>query len=418
MINYAYTYVPLYRRIYQKAGVHPNKIKALGDCRQVPIVSKDDFIKENPKNILPSRLKEKEAIKTSTSGTTGTPVSIYVTISDIISGLFGYIRALKEHGVNWRRDKIALLLDLRGDSVEHRYLFDGVFPALKPMVSFDNMHIYNLQIPPEKLIVELDKFQPDYIWGYMGMLSHLAVLKDTGTGDNINPRAISITGAPLDKYMRKFVEETFHTDVFESYGSTEAGPIAFECPRKKFHIHSDLVYPGVLKYRNLQSINTGRLIITKLYGEGTPIINYVGVNDIVAFSNDTCDCGLQGELLEKIYGRENLSLVFPKGYVMMPSSITEIFSKVLYEYKSRMIKQTQISQKKRNEIKIRMVIDHKLENGISTRKLFSIIKEGFYEKIVPELDVSIDLKEVKNIQGDKFIISMVDKNEFNPKFIL
>ena len=36
-----------------------------------------------------------------TSGTTGKTLSLYVDMSDIIMGLFGYIRALREFGINW-----------------------------------------------------------------------------------------------------------------------------------------------------------------------------------------------------------------------------------------------------------------------------------------------------------------------------
>jgi phenylacetate-CoA ligase len=411
--------VAIYREKYQNANIYPDEISTIDGFKKIPFISKDEFISGNFKNILPTNLKEKRAIQTSTSGTTGKPVSIYIGMYDVVVGLFGFLRYLKEHDINWRRDKMVLLLDLRGDSMEKKYISESMFSVFGPLFSFDNIRTYSIHIDPKKLIKELDIFQPDFIGGYVGILSHLAVLKERGFGNNVNPKAISLTGAPLDKFMRKFIEESFNSKVFESYAATESGPMAFECKKKKFHINSDLVYLEFLRDEKTMSNNgPAKLVVTKLYGEGTPIIRYTGINDIVAPSNKTCDCGLSGCLIEKIYGRENLSLIFPGDRIMLPSTITEIFSRILYEYKTRMVKQTQVIQEKINKLKIRMIIDNKIDKGLSSEKIFSSIKEGFIEKIGSDMNVDIDIKQVKKIDGDDFIISKINRNELKDKIYI
>ena len=118
-------------------------------------------------------------------------------------------------------------------------------------------------------------------------------------------------------------------------------------------------------------------------------------------------------MIKKIYGRENLSLIFSGGRIMSSSAVIEILSRVLYEFKTIMIKRTQILQHKIDEIEIRVIINHGLKDNIPISTIFSIIRDGFYEKIGTDLNVAINIKEVKKIYGDINIISKIDKNKFD-----
>jgi phenylacetate-CoA ligase len=101
MVNFAYT-VPLYRDLYKKTGVHPNEIKGLKDITKLPVVSKDELKKYYPNGLISSRIDKNKLIEVSTSGTTGRSLSIYVDLHDVVMGLFGYIRMLREYGINWK----------------------------------------------------------------------------------------------------------------------------------------------------------------------------------------------------------------------------------------------------------------------------------------------------------------------------
>jgi phenylacetate-CoA ligase len=408
IFNNAYNNVPSYRKKYQNTNISLDEIRNFNDFKKVPLTSKDDFRKKRKKDLISPNLENK-VFKTTTSGTTGEPASIYVTMYDIVQGLFGYLRFLKEHEINWRKDKIAFLLDLRNFSAEKTYLSGGVIPNFKPFFSFDNIRVYSIFSKPENLIKQLNDFQPEFIGGYVGILGHLALFKEKGFGKNISPKLIGSTGTPLDRYLRRFIEDTFKTKIYDAYGATESGPIAFECRKKRMHICSDLVYTETI---NNKQEKPGNLVITKLYGEGTPIIRYTGIDDVIAISQDKCDCGLGGSLIKKIYGRESLSLVFPEGKIMLPSAINEIFSKVLYEYKTRMITRRQIIQRNLKEVKVKLIIDSKLQEGVPKSKIFSMIKDSFFEKIGSDSNVVVKIKEVEKIDQDKLIISNVNKNQF------
>jgi phenylacetate-CoA ligase len=245
------------------------------------------------------------------------------------------------------------------------------------------------------------------------MLGHLALLKEKGEGKNISPKIIASTGAPLNKPLKSLIESTFNAYVFESYASTESGPIAFQCKNGIYHVLSDFVHLEILKNNeNVKSGETGRLILTKLYGKGTPIIRYNAINDIVSASNEKCNCGMIGDNIGKIYGRDDLGLYLPNGRVLLPSGFSDIFGQILYGLRTNKIKDTMIIQHDLKNVEIQVVIDEKSYNKKpSNEKIFTILKNGFQEKVGP--DVNFTVKEMKKIERKGARIqSKVDRSNY------
>ena len=204
MVKYAYT-VPLYHDKYKKFGIHPNDITGIEDAKKLPMVSKHDFKKYYPDGIVSSKINKDKLIEVSTSGTTGKSLSIYVDMFDIVVGLFGYIRSIREHGIDWRKDKLTIIADFAPHTVESGYIHKGVQPRFSKNLFLKNMQWLNTNDPPEIVIKEINKFKPDFIGGYVGMLGHLALLKEKGLGKDISPKVIATTGSPLTDSLRNLM---------------------------------------------------------------------------------------------------------------------------------------------------------------------------------------------------------------------
>jgi len=409
IVRYAYT-VPLYHDKYKKNGIHPSDIHGLNDIEKLPEISKGDIKKYYPEGILPKVINREKFIEVSTSGTTGKSLSIFVDMHDIIVGIFGYIRAIKEFDINWRKNKLTIIGDFAPHTAESGYINKGLSPRLKLNSFIKNIQWLDTNDDPKKVINKINDFRPEFIGGYVGMLGHLALLRDQGYGKDINPRYIASTGTVLDKSLKKYIEDQFDTKVFEVYGATETGPIAFECQKGHYHIMSDLLHLEFLKGGiPVSSGEPGNLIITKLFGNGTPIIRYNAINDIVSPLYESCNCDISGGLIKKIYGRDMLSLIFPGGKVMLPSGISEIFSRVLYQLKTDMLKETRVIQHDLTHIEIQVVIDKQADKkGPSANELFSTLKKGFREKIGDDVEVSF--KEIENVDKSQArIISKVNR---------
>jgi len=415
MVRFAYT-VPLYHDKYKKARVHPNDISGIKDLRKLPLISKEDIKQYYPDGIISSKTSREQLVEIATSGTTGKSLSIYVDMFDIVMGLFGYLRTIREYEINWRKHRLTIIGDFASHTAESGYVTKGLQPRLPFDFLFRNIQWLDTNDEPKKIIKKINRFNPDFIGGYVGMLGHLALLKEKGFGKNISPKYIAATGAVLDKTLKEFIETTFDAHLFEVYGATETGPIAFECKQGGYHIMSDLLYLEFLKDdMPVNSGEAGKLVVTKLFGRGTPIIRYDAINDIVSPRYEKCNCDISGEMIQKIFGRDDLSLLLPGGRVLLPSSFSEIYSRVLYGLKTNKLKDTRIIQHNLTKIEIQIVIDDKTRGvGPSVEEIFSLIRKGFHEKVGPEVEIFV--KEVKKVsKGGPRIISKVDKSKFRIK---
>jgi phenylacetate-CoA ligase len=239
MVRFA-SNVPLYQEKFKAAGIQPADITGTKDLGKLPCISKDDIKRHYPTGIFSSTKNKEQLIEVATSGTTGKSLPLYVDLFDIVMGLFAYVRTLHEYDMSIWRNRITIIGDFATHTAESGYITRGLQPRFNIMSWFNNIQWLNTNDDPQKLISEINTFRPEFIGGYVGMLSHLAVLKESGLGVDISPEHIGATGSVLDPSLKKFIEKSFGTHIFEVYGATESGLIGFECRKGNYHIMSDL----------------------------------------------------------------------------------------------------------------------------------------------------------------------------------
>ncbi len=416
-IKYAYNEVPLYHEKYKKNGIYPDDIKGIKDLKKLPFITKDDLRNNYPKKIIPSNFKENDGYTISTSGSTGKPVFIYVDRFAAIKSLLAFIRVLKAFGGNWKTTRSCLIIDTEPGSAENAFFSESVMPFAKKIISMDHVKYIHLGEKPEKIMKELDIFQPEFLATDPNKLRQLAYLKLNGYGKDFSPKYIGSGGSTLDEYTRNYVEKAFDTKVFDIYGTTEGGPIGFECRDERiFHIHSDYVHLEILdeNYQAVQYNKPGQTVITKLYGRGTPIIRYTGIDDIVIPADIKTNCGITSQLIKQVEGRTSELIYLPDGKTLSPLGLTGIPAKVMQHFNSYKIKQFQIVQHELNDIEILIVIDEKLRNkGVAITDLIEELQKRFKEKIGEE--VTLRVTETDSIQKDaranqiKVIVSKIKK---------
>jgi phenylacetate-CoA ligase len=316
--------------------------------------------------------------------------------------------------MNVWKDKITIIGDFAPHTAESGYVTRGLQPRFNLAGAFKNIQWLNTNDDPKTVIAAINDFQPEFIGGYVGMLGHLALLKETGFGERISPLYIAATGSVLDPFLKSFIEKTFHAKIFEVYGATESGLIGFQCKQGSYHLMSDLVYAEFLREGHpVSSGEAGEMIITKFHGKGTPILRYSAINDIVAPLDGSCSCGKTGMLIKKIYGRNDLAIYLPDGTVLLPSSFTEVYSKILYQLKTNKVKNTKIIQHDLTTLEIQVVIDETLRTiGPSVEEIFHFIQRGFEEQTGSNVNVTVkEVDSVDTSQGPR-ILSMVDRTRY------
>jgi len=402
IVKYAYT-VPLYHEKYKEYGVHPSDIKGIDDIVKLPFVTKQDLTKDFPDRIIPIDYDKEKGHVVCTGGTTGKPVSIYTDFATIARAGNLVIREMKIFDLRWRKTKFVHI----GNFNQYRIDLVAEQHFQTPLESFFSMdHKLNLDVnlPMIDIINKLDAFQPDMILSYPAVFQHLAYLKRRGYGKNIKPKLFWTAGAMLDDYTRSYVEDAFGCQLLNIYTSVEAqADIAFECVEGNWHIHSDFFHVEAVD-ENMELVapgERGHLVLTRLWGKGTPIIHYTGMDDWVRITpHKECGCGLSTPVIDGgVEGRMRANIVLPNGKVFPPGAFCFI-TPVMHKLKTFKVKQYQIIQKKIDEIEILLVIDEDLRDvEPSVDEIVRNIKEIYQKKTGPE--VTITVKEVDKIKNDK-----------------
>ncbi|KAA0007855.1 MAG: phenylacetate--CoA ligase family protein [Thermoplasmata archaeon] len=388
--------IPMYRDKY--GNVDLKQIRGLEDIERLPVVTKDDFREAFPDKLLPKDARKESYRVMSTSGSTGKPVSIFVEPVFMYYTLLYFTRALKEYGLSWRKSKIALIVDISPGSGEDLFFNRDAVPSVRRVFSLDNIRVYHVGDNPEKIMKDLNKFRPEMIGGYPDILKILAILKEKGMGENVNPKYIASSGAILDKYTRKYMEEVFNARVFETYGATECTPMAIECREGNMHIQSDIVHMEFWNGKGERASpgELAEIIVTSLVPGGTPVIRYNGISDLLVLSDKDCECGMHSPLIDRIEGRKVDSIVLPDGTFIPPLAITGIPYQVLQECNSKIIEQFQIVQEDYDRIDILVVLRY--DNEEEKEKVFSRLKEEFSKNLK---GASVNIKEVREIKMNR-----------------
>lgn len=209
IFNKAFTSSAYYRNLCKSVGVTSiDDIKHIEDIVKLPILTKD-MLKKHGKELL--TCKEKGLIKNHTSGTTGTPLTVYQDWKSVWKEQAYFVCYRKRCGYNYGEPMVSLRGNLTRDEI---YLKIHVSNTLF-------LSSYNINSKTAETYHRLiEKHHPKAIEGYPSSLYSLAlVLKDKGLECHI-PVAFTSSETLFD-YQRKLIEKIFHTQVYDHYGTTE-----------------------------------------------------------------------------------------------------------------------------------------------------------------------------------------------------
>lgn len=280
---------------------------ALDELRRWPSLTKHD-IADDPQAFL-SRRPEATDFATLTSGTTGTPLTVWrprqtfrelFRSSDVAKAWFG----------------------VRPDA--RRASFTG-----KQVVPLDSDRIWRLNVPGRQLVLSqyhlgdrtvlayaraLRRWRPAILDGYTSNLVTLAELLH-GSGIRVPIPLVVTTCEVLTDAARELLREVFGGAVCDKYGTSENAVLATECPAGSRHVFQNVgILEAVDEDRDAVSDGQpGRLLLTSLTNDLMPLIRYE-VGDVgVIMSSHACPCGRTSPILEEIVGREDDTIILEDG---------------------------------------------------------------------------------------------------------
>ncbi|GHA21558.1 phenylacetate--CoA ligase PaaK [Oceanisphaera arctica] len=317
-LHHAYENVPMYKRKFDEAGVHPSDCKTLEDLNKFPFTTKQDLRDNYPFNMFAVPMEQIVRLHAS-SGTTGKPTVVGYTQKDIDTWADVVARSLRASGLS-NKDKIHISYGygLFTGGMGAHYGAERLGAAVIPMSGGQT----------EKQGQLIQDFQPDAIMvtpSYcLNIIDELE--KQMGGDASGCSLRVGVFGAePWTNAMRQEIEQRLGIDALDIYGLSEVmGPgVAMECLESKDGptIWEDHFYPEIVDAHSgdVQADGElGELVFTSLTKEGMPVIRY-RTRDLTRLLPGTARTMRR---MDKITGRSDDMLII-RGVNVFPSQIEE-----------------------------------------------------------------------------------------------
>lgn len=319
-IRYAYEMSVYYRRIFDECGLLPTDISAVEFFGKFPFTEKCDISKDNWAFLAVNREDIAEIV--STTGTTGDPVFIALTVHDIERLTYNEEMSFRYTGAG------------KGNLFHIAVTCDNLFIAgIAYYRGLIRLGASVVRIGPQSIVRHFDLIRslrpngivavPSFLFYLIGRareneldIKKLGIEKIALIGDSI--RNIDFSANTLGR----LIEDSFGKKCYSTYGITE-GQVSFcECEfHQGLHSHPDLVIVEIVddNGKPMGDNAIGELVITPLQLQGMPLIRYK-TGDITFKISEPCACGRNSVRIGPILGRKHQRLKVA-GVTLYPKTI-------------------------------------------------------------------------------------------------
>lgn len=362
LLIHAFTTVPFYKSKYANAGFTIDDFKnfELNDLPKLPLLTKDELRQYGKTTLLSS--KKAPGKFYSSSGSTGTPISVYFSKKFHQTWNAAYeIRVRNWAGVDFKmaRGMIGGRRVLPNSTAKPPFYR---YNAAEKQTYFSAYHISEKTIP--NYVKGMIENKIEYLVGYA---MSIYILADFILKLNINSpklKAVLTSSEKLTASMRVTIEQAFNCKVFDAYSGVEACGLISQNNNGEFLFSPDTGIMEVLD-ENGNQVNygeTGEVIATGLLNFDQPLIRY-SIGDRVKLSKVQNNSML---LIDEIEGRVEDIVVGIDGQKMVR------FHGLFIDIHN--LKTAQLIQKKMDLIHINLVTDNEFNKDneqLITQRLIS-----------------------------------------------
>ena len=128
---------------------------------------------------------------------------------------------------------------------------------------------------------------------------------------------------PLTDYRRQAIRRAFNFEPREMYGARETHWLAIECEHGTLHASARHIIEVVDEQSGhlLPDGQAGRIVITDLFNETSPIIRYA-LGDLGILAEEHCACGRRSQVIKELQGRISEYIRLPGGRLLHPIALT------------------------------------------------------------------------------------------------
>jgi phenylacetate-CoA ligase len=338
VLRHAYRWNPFYTKRFMEIGLAPGDIKTLEDLRWIPpLVRQDvidhrvDMVNTRFRHSIPAadqaaqaaglplsfaRFRRHKLIRSTTTGSTGTPTVFYEDGSTTALNWVHELRLKQWYGL------APGAKEARMSAVSTEYVAKRKLPSPRE-------YLWNQTILPgyflsdreyELSVRKIRKFRPRILWGPTPALTGLAqyVRRTNKDISRCRPDLVISRAAPLYEHEKKLLTEVFGCPVTNIYGTREVGHVAMNCPYGSIHVNQEN-YIVEIEGSGIgqESAGPGQVLVTLLDESPMPFIRY-RIGDLAELGGSDCPCGRSLLVVKKIMGRTGEVFKTKDGHLIEP----------------------------------------------------------------------------------------------------
>lgn len=389
----AYEHTNYYKNLFDSIGFNPYNFNDVKSITDIPFSDKL-IIRENKSSLINNSIPKSRLIYTTTGGTTGVPVEVYLQKGVERSREFAFMMN------QWSRvgykfgDRI---VRIRGNVINPKK--PDILYKYEPIKNRLLLSTYHLSDKTFAFFIQkINEFKPKFIHTYPSAIMPLSKYILKNNVKIISPTAIFCSSEQFYPGQREIIEESFKTRIYSWYGHTENTTLAGECEyNHDYHVFFEYGYLELVDENGkiiTEANIKGEIVGTSFEMKGFPIIRY-RTGDFAEYSDNECTCGRNYKLIKNVQGRWTQEQIITKalsGISMTALNMhTNIFDNVVqYQFFQDEIGKVQL--------KILRGLDFSKKDEINIYKSF---KEKFK-----------DLVDLKIIYVEKIENTLIGKQRF------
>jgi phenylacetate-CoA ligase len=308
LLRYCASEVPYYRRLFRETGLDAAAITAADAqawLRKLPILDKDT-LRQQGNDFLSSSARRFHPKAITTSGTTGTPLTVYWDKGSNVLEFCSMQRLWRWAGLRVGQP----FLDLRSR------VFDGTEKHLirrGPVVFTRNWKANGLEFSSDYIDASnlpqyyevLLQYRPVLVRGHPQAIQHLASLLRRHDMTGWRPKAVTTASEALYDFQRREIDQTWHVPILDSYGLKEHNVFIAQCGNGGYHVFPEYGICEILDDmgKPVGPGEEGWVVATGLHNYAQPLLRYHTRDRAVAGDGALCSCGRTLPTVQRIVGR-------------------------------------------------------------------------------------------------------------------
>jgi len=320
LVRHCYHTVPYYHSLFKKNKLVPEDFHGIEDLAKLPILTKQ-IIRDNYQDLFSSAIDPKRRRRSSTGGSTGTPLQFCTDAAEWSTWKASTLRAWEWYGLNLG-DKI---FSLGGNSINKKKQLLS-FKGMYDRVIMRNYKHSSADVSDESMAEHYRSFRslrPKAIRGYGSSLYIFARYIERMGLPTCPIKVVLTTGEVLLPEYRRKLEEVFHAPVYDAYGAGDGGILSHECPKRQgLHITEESCVIEITDKAGhpLPVGQVGNVCTTDLDNYVFPFLRY-HVGDMAFLKEERCSCGRSTRLIGEVMGRAGRLVYNKQGVPISPTML-------------------------------------------------------------------------------------------------